>query len=201
VSGKDPKKLPGTAKYAGGIGETIKAVTCTMTTPEEIMKGGAKIIETGIREESRAQGHHLTGAMENSMSSIAGRLGPSRILTGTAVDYTRYVNNGVASGRIPFQQGSGAGKSAYIEGLQRFFMLRKGLNEKEALSAAIATAKVHKKEGMPTKGSYAYSSNGERTGMIEAAVTKKEPLLDAHISTGFDNLVEQIFQKCKSETI
>jgi hypothetical protein len=169
-------------------------------TPEEIMKGGSAIIEAGIREESRAQGHYLTGGMENSLSSIAGRIGLLRILTGTAVEYTRFVNNGVSAGRVPFQQGSGAGKSAYIEGLRQFFIL-KGLSPKEALGAAFATAKTHKKEGMPSKGSYRYSSTGSRTGMIEAAMTKKEPLLDAHMATGFDNLVEDIFQKCKSETV
>lgn len=170
-------------------------------TPEDIMKGGAAIIETGIREESKAQGHYLTGAMESSLSYVTGRLGPLRILTGTGVDYTHYVNNGVATDRIPFRQGSGVKTSAYIEGLKQFFILRKGLSEKEALSAAIATAKVHKKEGMPSKASYAYSSNGERTGMIEAAITKKEPILDAYMSNAFDNMVEDIFQKCKSETV
>lgn len=169
-------------------------------TPEEIMKGGSAIIEAGIREESRAQGHHLTGAMENSLSYVTGRLGPLRILTGTAAEYTRFVNYGVGSGRVPFQQGSGAGKSLYIEGLTKFFMLR-GLGPKEAMGAAFATAKTHKKEGMPSKGSYRYSSTGSRTGMIEAAMTKKEPLLDAHMATGFDNLVEEVFQKNKSETI
>lgn len=169
-------------------------------TPEEVMKGGAKIMDDGIREESRAQGHYLTGAMENSLSHIAGRLGPFRILTGTAVEYTRFVNNGVAAGRIPFKQGSGAGKSAYIEGLRQFFIL-KGLSDKEALSAAFATAKTHQKEGMPSRRSYAHSSTGQRTGMIEAAMTKKEQQLDAYMSDGFDNLIEQQFQKSKSETV
>jgi hypothetical protein len=169
-------------------------------TPEEIMKRGAEIVETGIREESRAQGHYLTGSMQQSLSTVVGRIGSMRVLYGTAVDYTRFVNNGVSSSRIPFAERSGAGKSAYIEGLRRFFVL-KGLSDKEALSAAIATAKTHKKEGMPSRGSYAHSSNGKRTGMIEDAMTKKEPQLDAHMSTGFDNLVESIFQRNKSETV
>ncbi|MVT11373.1 hypothetical protein [Chitinophaga tropicalis] len=169
-------------------------------TPEEVMKGGAAIVEAGIKEESRAQGHYLTGAMQNSLSVVAGRFANARVVFGTAVDYTHYVNKGVAAGKIPFQQGSGAGKSAYIEGLRQFFIL-KGLSDKEALGAAFATAKTHKKEGMPSKGSYAHSSTGQRTGMIETAMRKKEPQLDAHMSTGFDSLVEYEFQKCKSETV
>jgi len=171
-----------------------------MRTLIELLLGGQKIVEAGIREESRAQGHYLTGAMEQSMSSVIGRMGTMRILTGTAVDYARYVNNGVKPGRIPFKEGSGAGKSAYIEGLRQFFIL-KGLSDKEALSAAIATAKTHKKEGMPSKASYKYSSTGQRTGMIETAMTKKEPVLDAYMSNGFDNLIEFEFQKTKSETV
>jgi hypothetical protein len=172
-----------------------------MRTPEEVLRGGAVIVESGIRDESRAQGHYLTGGMEKSLSHIAGKFGPFRLLTGTGVDYANFVNSGVSAGRVPFKEGSGAGTSKYIEGLKQFFKIRKGLDDKEALSAAIATAKVHKKEGMPTRSSYQYSSTGSRTGMIETAMTKVEPKLDAHIITGFDNLVNDIFDRCKSETV
>lgn len=171
-----------------------------MKTPEDILREGAGIIEEGVREESKAQGHYLTGAMENSLSSVAGKFGPIRMLTGTAVEYTQYVNNGVSAGRIPFKQGSGAGTSQYIAGLTAFWKLR-GLSDKEALSAAFATAKTHKKEGMPSKGSYSHSSTGQRTSMIEIAITKKEKQLDTHIINGFDSLVEEVFQTTKSETV
>ncbi|SFW16080.1 hypothetical protein [Chitinophaga sancti] len=173
-----------------------------MRTPEEIMKGGAVIVNAGIKDESRAQGHYLTGGLENSLSYVVGKLGPLRILTGTAVDYTRFVNNGVAAGRVPYSPGSrsGAGTSQYIEGLRQFWILR-GKSDKEALALAFATANKHKQEGMPTSASKRYSSTGQRTGMIEAAMTKKEQELDAYMSVGFDNLVETVFQKCKSETI
>lgn len=170
-------------------------------TPEEVMKGGAAIINAGIKDESRAQGHYLTGGMEKSLSSVAGRFGPFRILVASGVDYTNYVNGGVTAARVPFKEGSGAKTSKYIEGLKSYFMLRKGLGEKEALSAAIATAKVHKKEGMPTRSSYSFSSTGARTGMIEATFNKKQQQLDAHMFNGFDELVEREFQRNKSETI
>jgi len=172
-----------------------------MRSPEEILRGGAGIIEAGIKEESRAQGHYLTGGLEKSLSHIAGKFGPFRMLTGTGVSYANVLNYGVTAARVPFKEGSGAGTSQYIEGLKQFFMTRKGLGEKEALSAAIATAKVHKKEGMPTRASYQYSSTGARTGMIEIAMRKVEPRLDAHIVTGFDNLVSDVFARVKSETV
>ncbi len=173
-----------------------------MKTIEEVFRGGRRIIEDGIRNESRAQGHYLTGAMERSLAGVVGKFGPMTILVGTAVDYTRYVNNGVQPGRIPYGGGSGGGggTSAYIEGLRQFFLL-KGLSPKEALSAAFATAKTHIKEGMPSKGSSKYSSTGQRTGMIEEAISKRESVLDSYMINGFDEVVEFNFQQTKSETV
>ncbi|WPV66288.1 hypothetical protein [Chitinophaga sp. LS1] len=173
-----------------------------MNTPEEVMKGGAFIVNAGIKAESRAQGHYLTGGMESSLSYVVGKFGSFRILSASAVEYTRFVNNGVAAGRVPYSPGAhtGAGTSKYIEGLRQFFILR-GKSDKDALAFAFATANKHKQQGMPTTASNRFSSTGQRTGMIEAAMTKKEQELDAYMSVNFDRLVEQNFQKCKSETI
>ena len=50
---------------------------------------------------------------------------------------------------------------------------REGLVEKEAKSAAFATAFKHQKEGMPTVNSYAFSKNNRRLGQLQHG-------LDAH---------------------
>jgi hypothetical protein len=165
-----------------------------------VQRGAQRIIEEGLREESRNQGHTLTGAMEESFGAFIEPLGVETRLTGTANGYTLYVNGGVPSKRIPFAPGSGAKSSKYITGLINYWRLR-GLTEEEATRAAFATAHKHKEEGMPTDASYRFSSNGQRLKLIETAFAKKERALDAHMFTGYDQLVESEFQKTKSETV
>ncbi len=111
--------------------------------------------------ELEQQGHRLTGNLEKSLQyTIEGDLNK---LVGKiwVADYGVVIDKGVARSRIPYNQGSGARTSMYIDGLKKFFRLR-GLGAKEAERAAFATAKKQKKEGMPTRGSYAFSNNGKR---------------------------------------
>ncbi|MFB6453723.1 hypothetical protein ACE38W_00505 [Chitinophaga sp. Hz27] len=166
----------------------------------EIQRGGQQIIEAAIKAESRSQGHYLTGSMEASLSGTIENTGNEKILTGTANGYTIYVNGGVPAKKIPYAPGSGAKTSQYITGLMNYWRLR-GLSEEEAKRAAFATANVHKKQGMPTAASTDYSSTGERTKMIERAFEKKQTELDNWMTNGFDQIVEEEFQKTKSETV
>lgn len=166
----------------------------------EVQRRAQRVIEAGIHEESRAQGHYLTGAMEASLAGFIENVGPIKTLSGTAVGYTVYVNGGVPAASVPYAPGSGAKTSRYIEGLKAFWKLR-GLPEAEATRAAFATARKQKSEGMPTHGSVAHSSTGERLHMIERAFEKKRNELDTVMLSGFDQIIEEEFQKTKSETI
>ena len=73
--------------------------------------------------------------------------------------YGDIVNNGVKPANIPFGKSTNAKTSKYIEALKNW-AARKGM--KNPLGAAFAIAKTQKREGMPTKGSYKFSSNGRR---------------------------------------
>lgn len=171
-----------------------------MTKLSDILKDAQSLIETAIKNESHLQGHYLTGAMERSLSAEITSKQNATTLEGSAIFYTKFVDQGVPSSRIPFGEGSGAKHSAYIQGLISYFKLR-GLAEKEAISAAFATAKKHKKEGMPTKGSYRFSRNGSRLRMLINAFKSKQSQLDAFVTKELDILVEKDFKKEKSETL
>ncbi|SHK92925.1 hypothetical protein SAMN05444266_101620 [Chitinophaga jiangningensis] len=166
----------------------------------DVQRGGQRIIEKAIREESISQGHYLTGAMQASLAGYVLTSPDESTLTGTAVGYAVVVNSGVTTGRIPYAPGSGAGSSKYIEGLINFWRLR-GLNEKEATRAAFATANKHKEEGMPTRASGGFSKTGERKQMIDKAFDKCSSDLDQFMLSGFDSIIETEFQKTKSEVI
>ena len=84
--------------------------------------------------------------------------------------YAQYLERGVSAGNIPYSGRSGrGGTSQYIEGLRKFAE-RRGMEN--PLSAAFAIAATHKKEGMPSKGSFTHSKTGQRTGFL--GVMEKE---------------------------
>ena len=127
-----------------------------------------------IRKQYTLQGHVLTGNLVNSIRWEV-EIGDTK-LTGKifTADYGLYVNNGVSSVKIPFSgSGGNGGRSKYIQGLIRFFLVR-GLGDQEAKRAAFATAHKHKKEGMPTKNSNKFSKNGKRVGALDDAIKAKQ---------------------------
>ena len=126
-----------------------------------------------IKKQYTLQGHVLTGNLVNSLRWEI-ETGDTK-LTGKIyiADYGLYVNNGVSAVNIPFSGGSGGGTSKYIQGLIRFFLLR-GLGDDNAKRAAFATARKHKKEGMPTKASSRFSKNGKRTEALDDAIKLKQ---------------------------
>lgn len=95
-------------------------------------------------------------------------------IEGFSVGYARYVNRGTPAEKVPYQRGSGAGKSKYIQGLIRYVENRMGLQDKEAVSVAFAIANKHKKEGMPTDASRQYSQTGQRTNFLDSAFEELE---------------------------
>lgn len=156
----------------------------------------AKVINARIITEFRAQGHHLTGAWEQSVTTVVADSGA----TAYANEYGGIVNTGVPADRIPYNGRTGhGGQSKYITGLFNYFKLR-GLPEKEAIRAAFATAKKHSKEGMPTAASVQYSKTGSRVRFLQTAI-KNVPEADAIILAGVDAEVDLEFNKEKSETI
>lgn len=128
-----------------------------------------ELLQQESRRELEEQGHRLTGSLSESIAYKVTATDDKVVGVLTGNDYGVYLEFGVSPGRIPFGGGGApGGKSKYIEGLIRFFTL-KGLEPREAMRAAFATARVQKREGMPTKRSFQFSSNGKRTGFVTNA--------------------------------
>lgn len=129
-----------------------------------------KHLQKQLRTELKDQGHYLTGALHDSIQYRITKRGSTVVIAEMyALDYALIMEFGVPASRIPFsgsrRGGASGGVSKYIQGLVTFFQKR-GLGEREALSAAFATANVQKQEGMPTNDSFAFSANGRRTGFV-----------------------------------
>ena len=119
----------------------------------------ADFFKQELAAELTAQGHTDTGRLVNSINyTILSDLSTVKIV----FEYLYYgdiINNGVKAANIPFGRSTGKKTSLYIEALKNW-AARKGF--KNPLGAAFAIAKTHKKEGMPTRGSYKFSNNGRR---------------------------------------
>lgn len=171
-----------------------------MKSAREILFLGRKVFEDALKKELRGQGHYLTGAAEGSLTVTLDEAKDKAGIAGEGVFYIGILNDGVKANRIPYGGiGNGAKTSKYIQGLIRFWRLR-GLGEKEAVRAAFATAKKHKREGMPTRGSYAFSSNGRRKNNL-LALKRASTQVDKIISAAIDAEYQTYFSKIKEETI
>ncbi len=144
---------------------------------------GAAVLVSELQKEIKAQGHVLTGEFLNSIETEISYERGSITITLLWSEYGNYLERGVKKNRIPFRLGSGKKSSKFIDSLIAYFEKR-GLSGKEAKGAAFATAKKQKEEGMPTRNSYKFSSNGRRTGMIERVVEDKGARIVALLQEG-----------------
>lgn len=142
------------------------------------------------------QGHKNTGSLINSLE---GRIqdDPNGFdVSIWANKYAHYLDKGVKANRIPYSGRSGGGRSQYIQALIAYFR-QKGAADPKA--AAFATANKHKKEGMPTRRSYRFSSTGKRKGFIKEALNKRETIINKRLtdlaSKKLDKKVDKIFNQ------
>lgn len=152
-----------------------------------------EILRIKLKEELQGQGHINTSALANSLTPQIKAV--TDIIVGEmwANDYWIFVDQGVSSGRIPYTPGTGSGgTSKYIQGLINYF-LTKGLPQTEAKRAAFATARSHKREGMPTSRSFRFSSNGRRRLFVDQVLNDNARAIDEMIETKYGNQVEAAF--------
>lgn len=119
----------------------------------------ADFFKKELQNELEQQGHRDTGKLIDSIEYEILTDADAILIAFSYLGYGDIVNDGVRPSNIPFSPNSGAKSSKYIDALKNWAK-RKGF--KKPLSAAFAIAHKHKKEGMPTKNSYKFSSNGRR---------------------------------------
>lgn len=168
-----------------------------MTTIADIYHGAERLINEIIRREMIAQGHHLTGAMEDSLQAEIFKKAKADIMEGLAVYYSQFVNDGFPAKSASFKQ--------YPFLLEYF--IKRGFpvhsSSGTVTASELAAATIHKwmKEGMPTQASKRFSQTGSRTNMIENAIEGHSAEIDEYIGNGIDFIVEEDFQKEKSEIV
>ena len=149
---------------------------------DELLLAANKIGEAiliSMKELLKLQGHRLTGKLEESLRFEVKKKKKGVSVVFFGLKYGIYLDKGVSPARVPFGgRRTGATKSLYIQGLQKFAEKRFFVNKKKALSIAFAIARKHKKEGIPTLASVAFSKTGERLNWIDRSVQKEQKFLN-----------------------
>lgn len=168
---------------------------------KQTMNKVMRLLQYRLRKRLQQQGHSLTGALENSLDYEVVYENENWIGRMFAADYGVFVEFGVSSKKIPYTPGRGrGGKSEYIQGLIRFWEAR-GLNQREAISAAFATANVHKREGMPTRASFSYTRTGTRTGFVTEVLEESDEDIRQLIRGDFEGVALEIITSATSTIV
>ena len=168
------------------------------TTPA---KAVGTYIGQALRTELEQQGHVATGRLLDSVEAVPLIFNDGFRIDVYYEDYGNPVDTGVSAGNIPFSPGSGARQSRYITGLIEWVGV-KGLaaaGSREAKSIAFAIAHTHKKEGMPSRGSYKFSNNGRRTNWVKYVIDNAEgpivQILEQQVGAVITRALEIVFDR------
>lgn len=162
-----------------------------MTTIKEVYELAVSYINNFLKDEFKDQGHHLTGQFERSLDADIQENGNTATMEGFGLLYGTFVNQGVPAKSASYKQ---------VPFLIRYFIQR-GLQPKEAKAAAFATVTKWMKEGMSTEASKRFSATGQRQHFVEEAFENNDSRLDSFMGKQFDNMVDDMYQNEKSETI
>lgn len=138
---------------------------------DRFQDGLAKLADQA-RVELAQQGHRATGRGIKSLEGVVTSENLEKLVgVILANDYLIPVDTGVPASRVPFGSGAPGGNSKYIQGLLRWVsVIKPGLSERKKISFVFAVARAHKREGIPTRGSYRFAKNGRRKRWIKHGI-------------------------------
>jgi hypothetical protein len=133
-----------------------------------------------LREELEGQGHRDTGALIDSMKSTVKMGSTAFEIEIYAENYAKFMDTGF-----------GKGKWVSVYALAEW-VERKGIatGVKEIKSAAFAIRRKIFEEGSPTKGSYAFSSNGRRQNFINVVLDENASIIFEQVLEVFAEMTE-----------
>jgi hypothetical protein len=141
------------------------------------------VLNEALMNEFESQGHKMSGKLIQDIEYKVNQEVDRLVISGYMYAYANYLATGTKAAKVPFSGRGGGGTSLYIQALKNYARQRMGIeDEKKALSVAFAIAHTQKKEGMPTRGSYSYTSTGKRTDWITEAFKRDEDKITEAVS-------------------
>lgn len=142
------------------------------------------LIKLELRKKLEIQGYGTLGnsKLQQTMDYEIKAVSTLIVATMLMEDYYVFVEEKTEAANIPFGGRTGKKTSKYIQGLWRYWRLKRGLGVKEALRASFATARVHKREGRPSRNSFRYSKDGTRLAFIDSTLKAMEASIAESLS-------------------
>ena len=154
-----------------------------------------KSISDDIKAELRAQGHYLTGKLEESFKEVIIDSPGGLTLSVEAADYLSSLEKETPAGQISLTEQD-------MENLTQWVIMRgMATYQFEARQIAYAIYTKWKHEGRPTPGSLQYSQTGKRTEAIKDVFHKNEPRYTSMIDNTVVSQLDNEFNQIKSGTI
>jgi hypothetical protein len=156
-----------------------------------------KIVEDYVINELRKtianQGHTLTGSLSASLEAHTVETLNGYFINFYYNDYGQPLDTGVKAERIPFNPGSGAKTSKYIDALIQYVKRRMNISgDKEAKGIAFAIAYKHKQEGMSTTASARFSKTGERNNWVNNTLDRIDDKLTILINNSLYAIIDDL---------
>lgn len=161
-----------------------------MLSTQTILQQANATIITALTKALRDQGHYLSGALERSLVATI----TADRLIGSGSYYLWILDQGVAPGKMVIGTKS-------VTALTNYVQRRMGYDSKKSKRIAFAILKKQQNEGMPTRNAYRYSSTGQRKFALTQAFKNMDQLLSKQIFSGVDALIDNEFNKQKTETL
>lgn len=175
-----------------------------MTPDEELKKGvsdALTLIVKKSREKLLLQGHKATGELINSLGGTVEKINEDFVGSFWMKKYGIYQDTGIDAKRIAYNEGSGASRSLYIEGLIRW-IIQKGFESdaKKVKGMAFAIAKTHKLKGMhTTDGNLDPSKRNWLTSTLEENEKEVVDIITKASGRRFDIVLQTIIDKANND--
>lgn len=143
------------------------------------------LLIAAAKKELRAQGHYASGKLERSFES---EIDDSNLalITGEILQekYGLDLDTGISRGRVRYNP---------VDLLSWARIIKPGRSTSELMRFLYFTKQKHLKEGIPTRRSYAFSSNGRRTEWTKYAYDNNLDPVEAALD--FFGLVQEIIDR------
>ena len=169
----------------------------------EDMTGIFKDLETFLRRELlkewTAQGHYMNGKVVNEAEFVIEATMNTIRMDLFVPIHGAFMETGTPAEKIPYSGRSGrGGTSKYIQALMGYVQKRMAISDMaRQKSIAFAIAETQRKEGMPTKGSYQFSTTGKRTEWLQTVFDRNQNAIrdflfrqmSVVLETRFENMI------------
>jgi len=177
------------------------------TAATGVLEDLQKLLKQELLKEWIAQGHYMSGKIIEEAEFVTETVANTLRMDLYMYGYGAIIETGTPASKIPYSGRSGSGgTSKYIQALIGYVEKRMNISDlKKAKSIAFAIAETQKKEGMPTRGSFSYTTTGKRTGWIQEVFDRNEGLIaefmfryvNVIFETQFTNMVTKYQRKFK----